>query len=256
MLTRFLWGALTAGALLSAPVRAAETSPVEGMTEAEAGQIESYVISVLFHELGHAIIDLDDLPVLGREEDAADNLSALLVNDVYDEPSVLEITKDVSGILQTFAANSEIDSSLYADTHSLDLQRYYNLVCLIYGADPDNRADFAKALKLPDDRAESCAEEYDLANGSWGAFLGDLYDRAPGKSLTLRDESAKTPLNAHVADVLSTLVDLLNERLVLPRPIPVVFKSCDEANAFYDPEPKEIQFCTELAEDALAQIRG
>ncbi|MEK9752119.1 MAG: DUF4344 domain-containing metallopeptidase, partial [Rhodospirillaceae bacterium] len=35
------------------------------------------VVFTLLHEAGHALIHMLDLPTLGREEDAADNLAAL-----------------------------------------------------------------------------------------------------------------------------------------------------------------------------------
>ena len=37
----------------------------------------------------------------------------------------------------------------WSDVHGPDLQRFYNLVCLFYGADPDTRDDFAADMNLP-----------------------------------------------------------------------------------------------------------
>jgi Putative metallopeptidase len=41
--------------------------------------VEGTLVSVLLHELGRALIHPLDLPVTGREEDAADQLSSLLL---------------------------------------------------------------------------------------------------------------------------------------------------------------------------------
>jgi hypothetical protein len=37
------------------------------------------------------------------------------------------------------------------------------LVCIFYGANPDLREELAQELGLPEDRAISCAVEYELA---------------------------------------------------------------------------------------------
>ena len=49
----------------------------------------------------------------------------------------------------------------FADVHGLERQRFYNVLCLAWGADP-KLYDFAKDLgKLPKERAGGCREEYD-----------------------------------------------------------------------------------------------
>ena len=48
----------------------------------------------------------------------------------------------------------------FADVHGLDRQRFYNVLCIAWGSDP-KRYSFAKELgKLPDERAEGCADEH------------------------------------------------------------------------------------------------
>ena len=54
--------------------------------------------------------------------------------------------------------------------HGPDEQRYYNLVCIFYGAKPDLREELAQELEAPEERAISCAEEYELVIDSWEAF--------------------------------------------------------------------------------------
>src|SRR5215475_14136773 len=67
-------------------------------------------------------------------------------------------------LLETVAHASPIHFSGeadFADVHGLDLQRFYNVVCLAWGADP-KLYGFAKDLgKLPEGRPEGCAAEYE-----------------------------------------------------------------------------------------------
>lgn len=46
--------------------------------------IEANLISICYHELGHALIDVMDLPVFGQEEDAADTASIVLIDATFD----------------------------------------------------------------------------------------------------------------------------------------------------------------------------
>jgi hypothetical protein len=49
----------------------------------------------------------------------------------------------------------------FADEHGLPAQRFFNLLCIAYGAHPELFADIAKKQFLPPARAEGCADEYE-----------------------------------------------------------------------------------------------
>ena len=114
---------------------------------------------IVLHESAHAIFHLLAIPVLGREEDAADQVAAY---------ATLQFSPEVAErMLRSAAFMYDQDSKArkpgeddFADVHGLDRQRFYNVLCLAWGADP-KRFAFAKELgKLPDDRAEGCSDEY------------------------------------------------------------------------------------------------
>jgi hypothetical protein len=69
-------------------------------------------------------------------------------------------------------AEENEDGPDMADEHSLDEQRYYNLVCWIYGSDPEYFADVATDWELPEGRAVRCPSEYARMSGSWNRLLG------------------------------------------------------------------------------------
>lgn len=218
--------------------------------EAAAQFVASNVIAIFYHELGHALIDVLALPVLGKEEDAADTLSAILTHHIWDEESTTQIVYDTAFAYSAYAAEGEAEGwdLSYADTHSLELQRYYGLVCLYYGANPEMREDEALELDLPEDRAVTCEEEFTLADDSWGVMLEGLEPGADTKGLRLVDaDPTKDPIAAILAEEITTL----NDSYGLPAEIAVKVEPCGEANAFYDPELTTITFCTEYAEDLL-----
>ncbi|MBA4350919.1 MAG: hypothetical protein C0427_06690, partial [Rhodobacter sp.] len=48
------------------------------LTDAE-WHVRDVMLAIFYHELGHALIDVMQLPVLGLEEDAADVLSVVMI---------------------------------------------------------------------------------------------------------------------------------------------------------------------------------
>lgn len=134
------------------------------------------------------------------------------------------------------------------DTHGLDQQRYYTILCLHYGADPDRRKAIADDQELPEDRQQSCPEEYQLANESWGPVLDEMTGSS-GDWLFLR--VADQPSDAAqdiLFDAVKVEVGILNEVFSPDFELELVFGQCGEANAYYDPNTQQITICAELAQ--------
>lgn len=214
--------------------------------EADSSFVTSNLLGIFYHELGHAVIDLMQLPVFGQEEDAADVFSILLINEFFEEDTATALAYDTALGFLGEAEAAAGDEIAYWDVHGLDEQRFYNLVCLFYGADPEARQDFAEDLELPDDRADSCPEEFDLAYESWGAVLDEMSENGGGVSLQYQSPDSEHQA-AHTIDaVLLPEIDALNAQLQFPYTLDIRVESCGEANAFYDPNDTSITLCTEF----------
>jgi len=61
----------------------------------------------------------------------------------------------------------------FFDEHALDAQRFYNVVCLIYGSDPDRFQTLVGNDRLPESRARRCPAEYSKIAHAWTALLRD-----------------------------------------------------------------------------------
>ena len=125
----------------------------------------------LGHEVGHALTDVLDLPITGREEDAADQLAVLMLSDGSEDSEIALIA--AAETFATWAESAEADEDTFADEHSLDLQRLYNILCWSYGRDPKAYEDFVTDGLLPEARAEGCAEEFAKLERSWNRLLED-----------------------------------------------------------------------------------
>lgn len=227
--------ALAATLALAAPVRAQEDA-------GRAAFLEANILSIFYHELGHAVIDLMDVPIFGQEEDAADVLSVLLIDWLFEEDAAQDIARDSAfGYLEDPDGVEEV---AYWDLHGPDEQRFYNHVCLFYGAAPAAREGLAGELGLPRDRAETCPEEYEQAAASWGGVFDAMEDAGTGVPMVfVPGQGADTALPNRI---LSAETRGMNGELTLPRQLTVRVETCGEPNAFYDPEAVSVVFCTEF----------
>lgn len=219
----------------------------QGLT-AEEAFVDANILAVFYHEFGHAVIDLMQVPIFGQEEDAADVMSVMMINWLFEEDTAQSLAYD-----SAFGYINDPDGAFdvpYWDVHGPDEQRYFNHVCLFYGANPDEREDLAEDLGLPDERAESCPDEYDQAAASWGMILDEMSANPDGAAMVFQ---AGTGKNAEVINrVLSAEIEALNDDIRLPHSVAVVVEDCDEANAFYDPEAVSITVCTEFVPHLVA----
>jgi hypothetical protein len=147
-----------------------------GVTKKDA--ILGPTIEVFAHETAHALFDMLRVPILGREEDAADQIAAyILLNQDKDMAR-----KTVSGV--AFMYNQEAQSQMqqlelkkFADAHGLSAQRLYNLLCMAYGADPALFKDVVGKGYLPEKRAEGCADEYRQVEYAFNTLLNPSIDQ-------------------------------------------------------------------------------
>lgn len=238
----YLCALVFAGALLPSPSTAYELPE----DEYAASFVWSNMIATFYHELGHALIDVLELPVLGREEDAADALSALLIHQIWEEDSAAEMIDATANAFWMYAVEAEESGyePAYWGEHSLDLQRYYNLICLFYGADPEGREFIITDYELPENRAERCPNEFAQTEASWAAML-DLAAYRQGAAGLVMQGAGDHPLEEMLAEEVADF----NQTYSLPTEVLVEVASCGVANAFYNPATKTVTMCIEYAED-------
>lgn len=132
---------------------------------------------IAFHELGHAIVDLFDLPLLGREEDAADQIAMYLL---LTDPDAQARQFGVQGALLFFrSTRGRFRLEELAGEHGLAQQRQVNVACWAYGSDPVAFAWAPEAGRLTVDRMEKCGWEFSRIDSAMRRLLGKQLRTTP-----------------------------------------------------------------------------
>jgi Putative metallopeptidase len=131
--------------------------------------VRGAVASTFFHELGHGLVDAWKVPITGKEEDAVDQLSTLIL--ILHTNKGEEMALDGALSFKLYADLDKGQKKIFWDEHSVDEQRFYDTLCLIYGHDPDKYAYLVKDNTLPEERAGLCREDYPKIARSWHQLL-------------------------------------------------------------------------------------
>jgi Putative metallopeptidase len=113
------------------------------------------------HEMGHAVFDLYDVPLFGRPEDAADQFAAYIMLQ-FGKDQARRLIGGAAYSYKNFVSDPKYVVSLeaFSNTHGAPAQRFYNLLCIAYGADSKLFADVVEKGYLPQKRAATCRAEY------------------------------------------------------------------------------------------------
>lgn len=125
----------------------------------------------LMHEVGHVLFDQYSLPLLAREEDAADALATVLLLEYVDDGARIALNA-----ADMFGYESEqyewFEESDFWSEHSLEIQRYYTTLCHVYGSAPETHTHIINAeYGLSEERAANCEQEYTRIRAGWLGVL-------------------------------------------------------------------------------------
>ena len=154
-----------------------ETTPA-GVTRADA--IIGPTFEVFLHEAGHAVFDYLSVPVLGREEDAADQFAAYLLLQ-FAKSDARRLIAGVAYAYRLDASKPTTKKNPFADEHGLPAQRFYNVLCIAYGADSKLFADLVEKEYLPKERAEGCESEYEQVTRAMTKLIRPFIDQTRAK---------------------------------------------------------------------------
>jgi len=240
------------------------------LTNAQAREADRFALGnaiwVLYHEIGHLLVNEFQLPVLGREEDAVDHLATVTLLEGADRQMDGFLTDAVDGFfLSARVKQRNLSQRRLFVGHGLDEQRAFEVACLMLGNDRVAFTELADSIGLPADQRARCPGAYNLARSSWltvlapysGSWLNrpskDAVSFAYGSALKA-NARAKTILQD--AEILEAAAEFLGQKYVFPRQITLRAEQCGEANAYFKPDSAEVVVCYELVEEFRALLAG
>jgi hypothetical protein len=114
-------------------------------------------IQQVLHEVAIATFDILDIPVWGREHDAADKLAGFIMMQFGKDVAV----KIMLGAARFFEVSErQWNPGDFASEQSPEAQRFFNYLCIAIGADPTTFKFLVDQNIFPLRRAQRCQGEY------------------------------------------------------------------------------------------------
>ncbi|WP_255839690.1 DUF4344 domain-containing metallopeptidase [Pseudomonas benzenivorans] len=244
------------------PLMSSDEPPPAALRSDTARFVAVNVEFTLLHEMGHLLIAELGLPVLGREEDAADQLgfiSLFLSSGRQRDAGFYAKLLDVADYWRLeWQRPKPASEEVYVwGSHGLDAQRFYNLACLIYGSDPDRLEWVPKVTGLPVERALYCDQEYAQVRKAL-AWVELQHGRRPGEAdghvIRVVYEPTSLRSGQYLLEQLrrsgevEAIARRASETYRLPRDLVLRLANCGAPDAWYSRTGAELVLCYERLE--------
>ncbi|MGF1658885.1 MAG: DUF4344 domain-containing metallopeptidase [Rubrimonas sp.] len=241
--------ALCLSAALLAPVSASAQAEAPPLTGASFGALRT----IFYHELGHGLIDVLGLGVVGPEEDVVDEFATyMLILTGRGDDRQIEALFSTARFWKA-AGEGRRGAFAHWGEHPPDERRFYAILCLLHGSDPGRFYPLMTEFGVPQTRARKCEVEYAEKEGRWIDILSP-HLRSPQNpdqaGLQVFYAPAQSDSAEAVAQVwrqtrfLESLAGEAGAIFGLPQEIPIVGRECGFANAFWD--GASITLCYEM----------
>jgi Putative metallopeptidase len=169
-----------------------ETAPA-GITQSDA--VLGQFLYVVAHEMGHGMFDNLNVPLFGRPEDAADQFATYIML-MFGKQDARRLIDGAAYGYKEYVRNPKVTVPLvaFSEAHGAPMQRFYNLLCMAYGADQETFGDLvehrhlpeARALfqgHLPEARARGCRVEFGEVNFAFQQTIRPHVDQELAKAV-------------------------------------------------------------------------
>ena len=213
------------------------------------------MLFALLHEMGHVHISEMGLPVLGREEDAADSFAVvtmLKVGSSFTLDILVEAT--LGWFMSAYRDEKRGEAPAFYDEHGLDKQRAYQIVCLMVGSDVARFRELANKIDMPEERQDSCKGDYSNATWSWENVLKP-HLRGPDQPKTQfnivygegKGELMVFERTFRAVQLLEMVASYASDRYVWRRPLTLEMQACGDSGAYWNVANAKLTLCYEMA---------
>lgn len=234
-----------------------------------AAQVRATMGFILLHEMGHALIGELALPQVGRGENAADEFAALYGPKIVGDRGH-SLALDAAHWFRLMDKSAvDIKKLAFWDEHDLDTQRYYKILCNLYGSDPARFQNTISPL-VPYTRLRLAQERYPKKVERWERLFSSHLVQPNGRTLHIpfpaRDKPAEISLSTDSEGVLMTPVQLNRVRMIrallkrlnstyrLPKNLTVLSQSTQLRRNHFLPFTGQIVLSENFLNDARAKL--
>ncbi len=230
-------------------------------------------LGIFFHEFGHALIGETHLPATGPEEDVADEFSAIVLGWIAQgsgsNPALSKVfadTAEYASLFWFYAGVQSMDTDLaqsWQDEHAPGLKRFRNSFCMLYASNPQQYEDLAQKVGFETATEQRCVDDYAKRSAAWNTILSTVQRQqgsTGGGTISVRFEQPSTDTGRAVKALLGDSGDMarvanfLGQMFAWPRDLTIVFKDCQDVNAWYSPDDASITMCYQMTEFASQVI--
>jgi hypothetical protein len=146
------------------------------------------MLFAVLHETGHAMYDIFDVPVLGHQEDAADQFATWIMLQFGGERAhrvIRGAAYSYKGFIKRLKDDPKVTLPLeaFSSDHGQPEERFFNLVCIAYGYDPKIFTKVVDLNLLPQSRAKKCKFEYEDIAHAMHELIGPHVDKELAKKV-------------------------------------------------------------------------
>ena len=150
--------------------------------------LQGQLLFALMHEFGHAAFDLFQVPVFGRQEDAADQFATYIMLQFGGEKAhrlIKGAAYSYNGFIKDLKDKPQVTVPLgaFSSDHGAPEQRFYNLVCIAYGWDPQIFSMVIEKGYLPEHRGKVCKYEYSNLRFAFRKMITPHIDMAKAREV-------------------------------------------------------------------------
>ena len=240
-------------------------------------------MGIIFHEIGHLIVDEFNVPIFNNEEDVADSFMAWSLIQIPDEYASYEdyeyyaeephkVIKGISDYYYYLTLLGRDTSEVYGKDseyaiHSTDNKRFFNIACFMKGSNPEVFNTYITKRGFDYILEDQCDYNYwQMSDAWWDVFKGsaqgeeyefwEVYVENYVQKIFLDFQETNVNIHQYFEEYAKPTILYFLQNVIaqvkLREDYILSFEYCDgDINAYYISTQNKILFCYELVEEFM-----
>ena len=240
-------------------------------------------MGIIFHEIGHLIVDEFNVPIFNNEEDVADSFMAWSLIQIPDEYASYEdyeyyaeephkVIKGISDYYYYLTLLGKDTSEVYGKDseyaiHSTDNKRFFNIACFMKGSNPEVFNTYITKRGFDYILEDQCDYNYwQMSDAWWDVFKGsaqgeeyefwEVYVENYVQKIFLNFQDTNVNIHQYFEEYAKPTILYFLQNVIaqvkLQEDYILSFEYCGgDINAYYISSQNKILFCYELVEEFM-----